>query len=127
MPRVLLRLLLILALVMNGVGAPWTMAHPHSPHADAAAPHSAMHDSSATGHAHHGTLAGHGQPDDAAADLPSSCCDGPECGCGCLLPPLLARAAPDLVAFAWGTAPGTEPATRFAGRHGAPPYRPPAA
>jgi hypothetical protein len=125
MACLLLRLLLIVTLVLNGAGAPWTMAHPHP--ADRAGTDAMTHEAGAAGHMHHGPHASHGLRADAApADTPASCCDGPDCSCGCVLPPMLARTAPILVAGDWRTAPAAEPALRFAGRHGSPPYRPPA-
>lgn len=127
MARLLLRLLLIASLVMNGVAAPWAMAA--MPHEAGHAGH-ARHESnaSATQHAHHGNHASH-QADAAppATGGDGSCCDGPGCQCGCVLPPMLARPASATLAFVWSLPPASEPAVRARVGDAVPPFRPPAA
>lgn len=128
MARLLLRLLLIVSLVMNGVAAPWAMANMR--HADASAGH--MHatagEPARAEHAGHTSHVGHAMPAEAPPlEDRGTCCDGFGCDCGCVLPPMLARMAPGLPAVVWTAAPHTEPATRFAGRSSMPPFRPPAA
>ena len=141
MAALLLRLLLILSLLLNGAGAPWAMEHAPPNGAETAAqvatanpPRSEAH----SGCAQHGAA----EPDPArsvdAADAadsvdaaagdadPRSCCDGPGCHCGCVLPP--AATAPAM--FAKLDPPAAAPTTRLPAMGGAghdrPPYRPPA-
>ena len=135
MARFLLRLLLIVSLVTNGVAVPWAMAKPADAgghdHAAMVA-HSPMVDMT---DCHHGASHGsHGAMDHAApgSDSPSapedrSCCDGANCTCGCMLPPVLARFALSLPVFTWAEAPVAEPTMRAVGRRTVPPFRPPAA
>src|SRR5688500_14829086 len=128
MARLLLRLLLIVSLVMNGVAAPWAMARMQHADASAAHAHAAPAEPVPDGHAEHATHAGHEMPPGTPAhDELGACCEGPGCDCGCVLPPMLARTTSGLPAICWTEAPGTEPDTRFAGRGGANPFRTPEA
>ena len=93
----LVRLVLALTLAFNGISAPMAMAHGgHGSQsgADIAAnPHASHH----AGHgvpAHEDHQHGHALP--AAGDVSppdelagAGCCDGPECRCGCILPPAM--------------------------------------
>lgn len=138
MSGLLLRLLLILALVLDGMGAPLALAHgqPAPPAAGAFAAQDADTSRPASGCSDH-----HGGPQAAAAstehfpvtvpppvgdDLQHTCCDGPACDCGCVLPPFVpavavfARFDPPAVLAVAGSLP-------MAGAvHSRPPYRPPA-
>jgi hypothetical protein len=135
MTRLLLRLLLIVSLVTNGVAAPWAMAHPatgggHDPAAMVA--QSAPDEGSAGSDCHHGASHGDHAAMGPAASEPSvpddrSCCDGPSCTCGCMLPPVLARVALNLPVMVWSAAPVVEPVTRAGVRRALPLLRPPAA
>jgi hypothetical protein len=128
MARLLLRLLLILSLVMNGVAAPSAMARMRHADAGAGHRHALPAEPVSAAHAGHESHRGHTLPAEAPPhDDRGSCCDGLDCDCGCVLPPMLARTSPGLPAIFWTAAPATEPATRFAGRGSAPPFRPPAA
>lgn len=126
MARLLLRLLLIVSLVANGVAAPWAMAAtPHGGHAGHAG-HTG--ESRGAPHAHHGEHAHHETPaPPLPADDDGSCCDGPDCQCGCVLPPMLSRPAAAALAFAWSLPPASEPTVRARVRNAIPPFRPPAA
>ena len=138
MARLLLRLLLIVSLVTNGVAAPWAMAHPAKAtgHDHAAMMAQASSDEASAGSdCHHGAShvdhadMGHAAPeaDTPATPVDRSCCDGPNCTCGCMLPPALARFVLNLPDLAWTAAPVVEPATRAGVRRAIPPFRPPAA
>ena len=135
MTRLLLRLLLIVSLVMNGVGAPWAMAN--TPGGSAGHDHAAMvahaaSDEGASSDCHHGAHqadhAGMGHADAGSPSEPTdrSCCDGPNCTCGCTLPPVLARFVANLPVLAFTAAPVAEPATRAGVRRTIPLLRPPA-
>lgn len=138
MARLLLRLLLTLSLVTNGVAAPWAMAMPADAgdhdHAAMVA-NASMDDMPAGTDCHHGGSHGsqgamdHAAPesDSLAAPDDRSCCDDPNCTCGCVLPPVLARFALSLPVFTWAAAPVAEPTTRTVVRRTVPPFRPPAA
>ena len=136
MTRVLLRLLLMVSLAMNGVGAPWAMAKSTSDTAGhdhaammAHAPAEQTPASSDCHHgAHHGSHDGMGHRDAGAPAEPAdrSCCDGPDCSCGCMLPPVLARFVANLPVLAFTAAPVAEPATRAGVRRTIPLLRPPA-
>jgi hypothetical protein len=137
MAHLLLRLLLIVSLVTNGAAAPWAMAHAAkgSGHDHAAMLAQASSDEASGGSdCHHGathadhTAMGHAASDPAAPSAPAdrSCCDGPNCTCGCMLPPVLARFALNLPVIAWTAAPVVEPATRSGVRRALPLLRPPA-
>lgn len=126
MARLLLRLLLIVSLVLNGVGAPWAMAHMQ--HEDAAGhAHSAADAATAAEHGGHASHAGHVMP--AAMPVPDdsgACCDGAGCGCGCVLPPMLSRLTMSLPAVVQTDAPGPTREARINGPRTHPPFRPPA-
>ena len=137
MARILLRLLLIVSLVTNGVAAPWAMAHPAkgSGHDHAAMVAQASSDEASAGSdCHHGAshgdhpAMGHAAPEaeTPAAPVDRSCCDGPNCTCGCMLPPVLARFALNLPVLTWSAAPLVVPATRAGVRRAMPLLRPPA-
>jgi hypothetical protein len=134
MTRVLLRLMLIVSLVMNGVSAPWAMAKEaqstgHEHHLAMASQATETQVSPAS-ECRHGGHAGmdHGQkPGDApSTETERSCCDGPNCSCGCMLPPMLARFVLNVPVLEWTATPTAEPSTRAVVRRAAPPFRPPA-
>ena len=92
----LLRLVLALTLAFNGISAPMAMAHAShaGPASAGAGPDGGPHAEHHAGHglpAHEGHGQDHGIPtaDTAPADAIAGegCCDGPECRCGCILPP----------------------------------------
>lgn len=121
MPRLLLRLLLIVSLVMNAVGAPWAVAG--TPVGSGAHDHAAMMANTGSEPAdamdcHHAAS--------SAAEV-RSCCDGPSCRCGCVLPPALTRVVLILPLPTWDIAPFAVPAMRGVVRRAVPPFRPPAA
>ncbi|UXI66044.1 CopL family metal-binding regulatory protein [Tahibacter amnicola] len=131
MNRILLRLLLVISLVMNGVMAPWAMAGgPRSSHHHAEmvaqvsaddgsdCHHGAGHDNAAPQLDH----TGHGN---GKASTDRSCCDGSTCTCGCLFSPLLARFAMELPFIAWACEPTAEPSTHALVSRAFPPFRPP--
>ena len=98
----LLRLVLALTLAFNGISAPMAMAHgTHSSHLGAdATTGPGSHPAGHAGHgssAHEGHHKGHGSAvDDGTSGDPlvtSGCCGGPECRCGCILPPALPLAS----------------------------------
>lgn len=135
MTRLLLRLLLIVSLVFNGVGAPWAAApspaaaggHDHA----AMASHGASEGIASGSDCHHGHAAdmSSGMNHDAhgkAAGDDRSCCGDAHCTCGCMLPPVLGRFAVTLPVLRWSIAPVVEPVTRAVVRHTAAPFRPPA-
>ena len=135
MSRLLLRLLLIVSLVMNGIGAPWAMAkapvddHDHSRMmaqavADVAP---AMTDCHGGARSEAAGLAANPDRGDSPPPIERSCCDGPQCSCGCVLPPLLIRFMPSLSALHWTAAPIAEPTMRAVARATVPPFRPPSA
>jgi hypothetical protein len=137
MARLLLRLLLIVSLVTNGVAAPWAMANPggagghdhaaiveNAPPDDASSNTDCHHSDNHDGHAAMGHATPEPSPPSAPADR--SCCDGPNCSCGCMLPPVMARFVLTLPILAWSAAPVVEPTTRAVVRSAVPPFRPPA-
>lgn len=137
MSRLLLRLLLILSLVLNGMGTPWaTSAAPTAPGGmdQAATSHDESGGAALASDCHHGIAADmspgmdhavHGRAaGDPVAD--HACCGDAQCTCGCMLPPILGRFAATLSVLRWNLAPVVEPPTRAAVRHRAPPFRPPA-
>jgi hypothetical protein len=126
MARVLLRLLLIVSLVMNGVAAPRAMAamtHHHGGHAHAPA----MAEAGAKQHAH--AAMGHhdmaSTMDSHGAHAKSSCCDGMFCSCGCVLPPMIALPVLPALAKAWSEAPARTVPALLAAVRTRPPLRPP--
>jgi hypothetical protein len=137
MNRLLLRLLLIVSLVFNGVGTPWAAAKAPAAsgsHDHAAMAHHASEGAASASDCHHGNSAdlpagmdhhSHGNAaGEPAADR--ACCGDAHCTCGCMLPPVLGRFAVTLPVLRWSLAPVAEPATRAVVRHMAPPFRPPA-
>jgi hypothetical protein len=133
MGRLLLRLLLIVSLVMNGVGAPWATALAADRVSDSTTQHESgsasisdcrhggtSHASASMDHAHHGR----GAQEKADA---RSCCDDAFCTCGCTLPPALSLPVTMLRMQQWAAAPVAGSVIRAVVRHAAPPLRPPAA
>lgn len=115
MSRTMLRLLLILSLLFNGLTSPSAMAGvQHGDHADTQAmPHGDHH-------------AGHAMSDAPADEGDGSCCDDARCQCGCSMPPTMVRVIAASTPLAWTAPPSLEPATRAVLRRGTPPFRPPA-
>lgn len=135
MARRALYLLLALTLAFNGISAPWAMArmskashaeqgtHAHgSVSAEAVADTHAMHHAQRGGH----DMAAMADPAAPAAPMEESCCNGPTCECGCVLPPvvpaMVLRVTPQPLSVA-----SFEFTTQHAVvRLGNPPFRPPA-
>ena len=120
MRRILLRLLLIVSLVMNGVAAPWAVAKVRSDAAVAESGHRAMSDCHRNDAAEAVADAVQGEASER------SCCGSSGCDCGCLLPPMSPRLSVALPAVAWSAAPASVPPTRAMLQRVAAPFRPPA-
>jgi len=137
MARRALYLLLALTLALNGISAPWAMArmsetshaghgtHEHDPvsaDVDAEADTHAMH------HAQHGghDMAAMAAPAAPAVPMEESCCNGPTCECGCVLPPVVPVMALMLMRQPLFEASFVLPAQHAVLRRGTPPFRPPA-
>ncbi len=135
MARRALHLLLALTLAFNGISAPWAMermskaSHAgHGTHAQGPVSAEAEADPHATHHAQYGShdMAAMADPTGPAAPMEASCCNGPGCECGCVMPPVVSvmalRVTPQPLSIAL---------FEFTARHAAvrrdnPPFRPPA-
>ena len=114
-----LRLLLILALISNGTGVPAAAAM--DVHAGHAAMQALADAEAPDAHAHHGA------PAPAGEERNGECCGDGSCGCGCVLPPMLARAAQTVEARRWSAAPEAVLRRPILSHRDAPLLRPPAA
>lgn len=130
MSGVLLRLLLIVSLVFNGVSAPWAMAamkHDHGHAHGIGAPADAT--STEAAHMHHGAMDHHQMPHPdriADRDVVRPCCDGSTCTCGCVLPPMLVPLSSPLIDAVWSPAPLRAALVLAVTSRASAPFRPPA-
>ncbi len=134
MSQRLLHLLLVLTLALNGISAPWAMAHmDHGMHENHGAHENSAGEPTVGGeHAHHdGGHSAHGAttaleeaPIPAVAD--GSCCNGTACQCGCVLPPVLPLVNLAAIPAAPASTPFFMPMQHPAPGRGSPPFRPPA-
>jgi len=126
--RLACQLLLILALVVDGLGAAWAL---HITHADAQAvsqpapevpPHAAHH-----GHADHDAPAAAAAAGDCVTpESKHGCCMESACQCGCILPAVVLRAATAPLASPVTVMPETVLAATLGFVPTSPPFRPPA-
>lgn len=134
MAYLVLRVLLVLTLLLNGVSAPWAMvrmnhgdhertgSHRHSAPVDAVAQTQAH-----IGHAdHRGSIPSSDAGTDPDRSMDGNCCDGATCQCGCVLPAGGHYAAPLMMPHALTTAPLVTGQTLAVMYRGNPPFRPPA-
>lgn len=137
MARRALHLLLALTLALNGISAPWAMermnkashaAHGTHEHGSVSADAEEEADTHAMHHAQHGghDMAAMPSPVAPAAPMEESCCNGPACECGCVLPPVVPLMALMLTPQPLSEASFVFPARHAAVRRDTPPFRPPA-
>lgn len=135
MSRLVLRLLLALTLVCNGLLAPWAMAGMAG---SAATIHGRHHGQDAAAGADAADLAHHRHPGDALGPLPAdggtpddtdgagSCCEDASCHCGCVLPPALPVVSALVLAHRLDASPANAVEAWSGIRRASPPLRPPA-
>lgn len=135
MIRIALHVLLALSLALNGISAPWAMAQ--MDHAGTEAHGAHVHDATSPApddadvvmhHAGHGDHAlavetGPGETDDP---LDGSCCNGANCDCGCMLPPVVPLVELALTRQLLTQTRFVLPTQHAVLRRGSPPFRPPA-
>jgi hypothetical protein len=118
MSRLILRLLLCLALVFNGVAAPWAQAHMrHGEHAPSPMPE---------GHHAHHAMAAHAD-EQPAANGDMDCCESGACQCGCVLAHALPAASATQPPLRFTAAPAPTARALALVHRDTPPFRPPAA
>jgi len=136
MARRALHLLLALTLALNGISAPWAMermskashaGHGTHQHGSVSADAEAEVDTHVMHHAQHGGHDMAAMADPAAPDTPmeESCCNGPSCECGCVLPPVMPVMARMLTRQPLFEASFVLPGRHALLRRGNPPFRPP--